>query len=166
MFSLTRNRQFHTREQECEKVPCPLRTWTFTVSCLCGWCLAIPLDGTRLSESLRPFYFCLIMKKLLTLIFLSMIVFNAIHAENTWTLSDDGILTISGTGMPYNYNCDAVVSSYIPWYSKRDAIKKVIIENGVSYIGINAFIGCSNLTSVTIPNSVTSIGEYAFYGCI
>ena len=37
-----RNRQFHTREQECEKVPCPLRTWTFTISCLCGRCLAIP----------------------------------------------------------------------------------------------------------------------------
>lgn len=32
-------------------------------------------------------------------------------------------------------------------------------------IGVNAFSGCSSLTSVTIPNSVTSIGESAFSSC-
>ena len=32
-----------------------------------------------------------------------MIAFNAIHAEITWTLSDDGTLTISGTDMPDYY---------------------------------------------------------------
>ena len=39
--------------------------------------------------------------------------------------------------------------------------------NGTSYpvtsIGNEAFMGCGNITSVTIPNSVTSIGNYAFY---
>ena len=32
-------------------------------------------------------------------------------------------------------------------------------------IGENAFMGCYNLTNVTIPNSVTSIGEGAFSDC-
>ena len=32
-------------------------------------------------------------------------------------------------------------------------------------IGIDAFNGCSNLTTVTIPNSVTSIGNNAFDSC-
>ena len=35
----------------------------------------------------------------------------------------------------------------------------------VTSIGENAFLGCSNLTSVEIPNSVTNIGDCAFYNC-
>ena len=89
-----------------------------------------------------------------------MIGFNAIHAEITWTLSDDGTLTISGTNMP-NYSWDN-----LPWNSQKDAIKKVIIENGVKNIGNCAFSNCSNLASVTIPNTVTKIGSAAFYKCI
>ena len=54
---------------------------------------------------------------------------------------------------------------YNPWYSQQEKIKKVVIEDGVTSIGNNAFENCSGLTSVTIPNSVTSIGYRAFYGC-
>ena len=102
-----------------------------------------------------PFYFCLIMKKIFTLILLSLIAFNAIHAEITWNLSDDGTLTISGTYMPDN----------VPWYDQIKKIKNVVIENGVTNIGSFAFSDCYGLTSVSIPNSVTSIGKGAFYSC-
>ena len=44
-------------------------------------------------------------------------------------------------------------------------VKDLVIPNGVTSIGVGAFMGCSSLTSVTIPNSVTSIGHNAFYGC-
>ncbi len=99
------------------------------------------------------------MKKFFTFISLCMIAFNAIHAEITWTLSN-GTLTISGTGMPdYGYY------DYSPWHSQILKIKKIVIENGVTNIGNNAFFSCSGLTSITIPNSVTSIGECAFCGC-
>ena len=144
------------------KVPCPFRTWTFTVSCLRGWCLAIPLRRTRISEGLRPISFISIMKKHILFILLSIFSLDAIHAEIEWSLLDDGTLTISGTDMP---NYDFYGSNFVPWYSQKDKIKKIIIKNGVTNIGKNAFTGCSRLTSVTIPNSVTSIGNWAFSGC-
>ena len=111
------------------------------------------------------------MKKLLTLIFLSITSFCQIHAEITWTLSNDGTLTISGTDMPNYYYEDREDERYgppyisnIPWVDRRYGIKKVVIEDGVTNIGDYAFYDCTNLASVTIPNSVTSIGS-AFYGC-
>ena len=77
----------------------------------------------------------------------------------TWTLSDEGVLTISGTGAMTDY------SSSAPWYSSRSSITSVIISDGVTSIGYGAFYDCSSLTSVTIPNSVTSIGYRAFEDC-
>ena len=58
-----------------------------------------------------------------------------------------------------NYN------SITPWYSQRESIKKVIIENGVTNIGDYAFMNCFALTSITIPNSVTTIGHCVFLNC-
>lgn len=41
----------------------------------------------------------------------------------------------------------------------------VVIPEGVTSIGWEAFSGCTGLTSVTIPDGVTSIENGAFYGC-
>ena len=75
----------------------------------------------------------------------------------TWTLNTkDSTLTISGTGnMTYSS----------PWFDYRSYIKYVILPDGLTSIGDNAFSGCSSLSSITIPNSVTSIGDYAFIHC-
>ena len=99
------------------------------------------------------------MRKTLLLLILTLFSFSAIHAEITWNLSEDGTLTISGTG-------DIPGSAGAPWYSRFYEIKKVIIKDGVTNIGNNAFFDYSALTSVEIPNSVTSIGESAFFQCV
>ncbi len=52
-----------------------------------------------------------------------------------------------------------------PWDLQKYKIKKVVIKDGVTSIGADAFYNCSSLTSVNIPNSVTNIGESAFNGC-
>ena len=87
----------------------------------------------------------------------------------TWTLEDDGTLTISGTGSMENYSYTAtyVNDRYVnlttaPWGEK---ITSVDIEYGVTNIGDYAFCGCGSLTSVIIPCSVTSIGKSVFSGC-
>jgi hypothetical protein len=46
-------------------------------------------------------------------------------------------------------------------YTGKDSA--VQIPAGIEVIGENAFLGCSDLRSVTIPSSVTKIGEDAFY---
>ena len=85
----------------------------------------------------------------------------------TWTLDDEGVLTISGNGemddFSYKYNSqyDSSITT-APWGA---SIKSVVIENGVTSIGKNAFYGCKSLTSVSIGNGVKSIGDSAFLNC-
>ena len=52
----------------------------------------------------------------------------------------------------------------VPWYSYRELIKEVQIEDGITSIGSYAFAYCSALTTASFPN-VTSIGDYAFRNC-
>ena len=78
----------------------------------------------------------------------------------TWTLDSDGTLTISGTGAMYDYD-----TYYAPWDYYSYDIVAVVIEPGVTSIGIEAFSGCYSLESIIIPNGVTSIGDLTFSGC-
>lgn len=52
-----------------------------------------------------------------------------------------------------------------PWCSEAENIKKVVIENGITSIGLKAFMGCTKITSVTIPEGVTKIKMNAFNKC-
>ena len=79
----------------------------------------------------------------------------------TWSLDDNGTLTISGSGKIED--CRSDIDQ--PWYSNRSDITSVVIEPGVTSIGSQAFYECSNLTSITIPSGLTSIGEQAFGNC-
>ncbi len=97
---------------------------------------------------------------------------------------ETGTLTISGEGAMTDFaGFDA------PWRNYRSSINFLVIEDGVTTLGVNAFEGCtalesveisdtvvviseycfylcSSLTSVVIPDSVVSVGGCAFYGCI
>ena len=78
----------------------------------------------------------------------------------TWTLYDNGTLTISGKGAMKNYD-----ANNSPVAQKTDSVKKVVIQEGVTSIGDYAFFDCSNLTDITIPESVTNIEDSAFEYC-
>ncbi len=74
----------------------------------------------------------------------------------TWVLTDDGTLTISGTGEMIDYNSP---------FKNNTSIQSVIIENGITNIGSYAFQGCSELRSISIPASVNRIDCCAFDHC-
>ena len=77
----------------------------------------------------------------------------------TYTLDDDGLLKISGSG---NMNDYYIGNS--PFYLNKD-IKEIVIGDGVTSIGDCAFWGCSSLTSIAILAGATSIGKSAFKDC-
>ena len=75
-----------------------------------------------------------------------------------WNLDNHGVLMISGSG-------PMELDVLPPWYHHLDKINNIVIENGVTSIGLCAFSSCNNLTSITLPDSITSIGIAAFEGC-
>lgn len=79
----------------------------------------------------------------------------------TWSLDSDGVLTISGSGAMKDYDFNEM-----PWVSRRDAIKRVVIKEGVTSICDGAFWQCENVTDVELPDSLRSIGGGAFGECI
>lgn len=60
-------------------------------------------------------------------------------------------------------NCNAIIKT-----AENELIlgcQNTVIPNNIISIGFGAFLGCSNLKSLSIPNSVLFIGQSAFSGC-
>ena len=72
----------------------------------------------------------------------------------------NNVLTVVGWGAMADD-----IPSYRGWNRHCSDVTSVVIEDGVTHIGGDAFLGCRNLASVTIPASVTSIGSGAFSDC-
>lgn len=75
-------------------------------------------------------------------------------ANATWTLDENGVLTISGTG--------AIKRNA---FGSNASIKEVVIEEGITEIGRYAFQVCEQIEKVTLPESLTTICDNAFLGC-
>lgn len=93
-------------------------------------------------------------------------------SELTWEMRTNGTLYLRGTGAMPDFDFKSVEDSEIPWTAYLQGnidttlmIKKVVIEEGVTSIGENAFYGCRQLTDVTLPASLTEIGYNSFVNC-
>lgn len=75
----------------------------------------------------------------------------------TYTLSEDGTLTISGTGM--------ITKKFKDDDSVVQNIKRIVIEEGIREIGFQCFRGLNYHTDieVSLPDTLISIGKEAFF---
>lgn len=89
------------------------------------------------------------------------VIFGGTTGKLTWTLTEDGVLTITGEGPMPDYR-DGGTSETPPWYPHVNRISSLTIGEGVTRIGDYAFMLCSFVTKVVIPESVTSMGDWAF----
>lgn len=92
------------------------------------------------------------------------VIFGGTTGKLTWTLTEDGVLTITGEGPMPDYR-DGGTSETPPWYPHVNRISSLTIGEGVTRIGDYAFMLCSFVTKVVIPESVTSMGDWAFLLC-
>ena len=87
----------------------------------------------------------------------------------TWTLDDNGVLNICGSGEMSSLREYITSISYHPqaWFKDdlEDKIKEVIIEDGITSIGDYAFANLYNLQKIQIPDTVVSVGKASFQGC-
>lgn len=77
----------------------------------------------------------------------------------TWSL-ESGVLTVSGTGAMTDY----ADGEDTPWYSYASEIGSVVVAEGVTAIGDNAFYGLE-ISEAAVPSTVENIGTYAFGWC-
>lgn len=88
-----------------------------------------------------------------------------------WTLDNNGVLTITGSGAMKDYTWDENVR--LDWYGYKKDIRSVVLDNRITHIGDYAFDKCTNIESVrytgytgnagvALPESVTTIGVHAF----
>ena len=80
-----------------------------------------------------------------------------------WILTENGVMTISGTGAIKDYYWDLPDDAL--WNENADNVTGINMENGITAIGAFAFKDFANLSYISIPDSVTSIGAYAFCNC-
>lgn len=80
----------------------------------------------------------------------------------TWAF-EDGVLTFSGEG-PIPDVPDTMLLR-APWYEYSDQAVSIVVEDGITGIGQNAFYSFGKVESVILPTGVEYIGAGAFEMC-
>ncbi len=73
----------------------------------------------------------------------------------SWTLDNDGTLTISGTGK----------TGKLSNLKKKALIKKVVVTPGVAGLADKMFSDCESMKEVVLPDDFKEFGNYTFLNC-
>ena len=82
-----------------------------------------------------------------------------------WTINDDGVLTVRGTGENgsgefEDRNWDNTVWGSVS-SSVKQSVKSVVVAEGITKIGSHSFTSFANLEEVSLPDTLRTIGSYA-----
>ncbi|MCL2087755.1 MAG: leucine-rich repeat protein [Oscillospiraceae bacterium] len=91
------------------------------------------------------------------LIGFTIVEITALESGTNWVLYQDGRLIIES---------NAGIDDWAANGLNRSAVREVIFEDGVTNTGTDTFVGCVNLTRVSIPDSTTVIDRNAFNDCV
>ena len=76
--------------------------------------------------------------------------------------TDDGdhsyVLTLEGSGKIKDF----ADPKEAPWYSRSGRVTKIVLPEGITAIGNNAFAACGYVKAVILPESTERIGSHAF----
>ena len=80
-----------------------------------------------------------------------------------WNLDKvTGVMTISGTGAMYDYSSEEPA----PWTEVAAEVKSIVFPEGITHIGNNAFVSCTQSMEVRFHNNDVTIGAGAFSSSI
>ena len=81
-------------------------------------------------------------------------------------INRDKELVIAGEGATYDFiQTENIEDGGTPWQFWADGFTDVIVDEGITVLGENAFFEMDNFTNVTLPSTLKTIGWYAFNNC-
>ena len=83
-----------------------------------------------------------------------------------WKLdTENGTLTISGSGNMYGMHENSTNVSASPWAEYQSKVRNIVFEGEITSIGDRLFEYNTNIESITLPNTIKKIGVRAFAEC-
>lgn len=76
------------------------------------------------------------------------------HIHLEWNITKDGWLNVEGEG--------SIPDHEHPWYEYLAYVRKVDIDDRITYIGDSAFCELTHVDTINLPKNVTHIGDGAF----
>ena len=91
---------------------------------------------------------------------------NVTHSDTIWYKIDGDTLTIGGKGAISDYSNTSELTKVLrftqaDWYKKKDTIKKVVIEDGITGIGTLAIANMTHLESIEIKGTNVELARGA-----
>lgn len=80
-----------------------------------------------------------------------------------WRLNSKGTMYLRGEGKTENYLSKN--DSKPPWYEVKDRIRKLVVEEGITELGLRSFKDCKYLETVILPATLKRIHAECFWGC-